>query len=322
MAKRITALLLALLCLSLSACSAQKSEKAALTVGGTDIGSGLFAYYFDKAVAAPAQYGLTAKSSPDEFVEAAVKEVTHYVAVNTLFLQYGLKLTNAEKTEIAEKTDALWVAFGNHYQKVGVSRAVLSKIQTNAVYEDALFSHLFDKGPEDAGAEEALRRFFAENYIIFRTVSAFFITADAAGSELVMTDAQKAELIKTFEGFAAEITDLGSFEKIPAEQGYTAASTVLLKKGQTGYPEGFFEAVQGMAGEKATAVSFDDSVFLVWKFDTAEREQEYADCRTTCLKEMYAADAEALFTSTESALTVKRSSSVIQSFTDNMDIYG
>lgn len=322
LAKRIAALLTALLCLSLSACSAQGKEKTALTVGGAQIGSELFAYYFDKAVAAPAQYGLTEESSGAEFVDIAVQEVTRYVAVNTLFVQYGLQLTNAEKTEIAETVDALWVAFGNHYQKVGISRATLSKIQTCAAYEDALFYALFDKGTENAEAEATLRRYFAENYIIFRSVSAFFITADAAGSELVMTDAQKTELINTFGSLAGQITDIGSFESIPAEQGYSAAATVLLKKGQSGYPDGFFDAVQAMEGEKATAVAFGDSVFLVWKFDPAQREQEYADCRTTCLKDIYAADAEALFTATEDSLTVERNDKVVQSFADNIAYYG
>lgn len=318
-------LLAALLCIALiflcGSCSAVNRDEAVLNVSGAEIDREIFAYYFDKVVSNPENYSLKKDASASQKADKAVELCVRYVTVNTMFRKYNLQLTSALKTEISQNVGTLWTCYGNHYKKIGVSRATISKIQTNVTYENTIFTALFDNSDEES--EKKVKKYFAENYIIFRAVSGYFTTTDAAGSAIDMNDAQKNAMEAQFKLLASNIKDISGLESATAELGYTPSSTILLKKNQAdGYPKGFFEKVSALENGKASVLRFDDCIFIIWKYDPAEREQEYASCRSQCVKDMYSAFGEASYKSIEDSLTVKRNESEIGSFIKNINLYG
>ena len=170
MIKKITAFVLAFcLCFALSSCSLFQADEAVVSVSGADVDKEIFAYYFDKVVANPANYGFDKKAGASDYADKAVELCTRYVTVNTMFSKYSLKLTPSQKFSIADDVSNRWTCYGNHYKKIGVSRATISKIVTNETYENTIFTTLFDNSDEEE-AEKKVKKYFAENYIIFRAV--------------------------------------------------------------------------------------------------------------------------------------------------------
>lgn len=322
MIKRITALITAVaLCFALSSCSVFQADEAVLNISGAEIDKEIFAYYFDKVVANPANCGLDEKADAAACADKAVELCTRYVTVNTMFAKYNLKLTSSQKYDIANTVSNKWTCYSNHYNKIGVSRATISKIVTNETYENTIFTTLFDNSDDEA--EKKVRKYFAENYIIFRAVCGYFVTTDAAGSDIEMSAAEKDKVEAKFKSLAEKITDISGLENAADELGYTASSAILLKKTQCeGYPDGFFDDVNSLKNDTASVLRYDDCLFIIWKYNPEDREEEYASCRSQCVKDMYSAFGEASFRSIEETFQVKKSEAMINSFIKNIEIYG
>ena len=322
MLKKITALFTVFaMCFALSSCSVFQADEPVVTVSGAEVGKEIFAYYFDKVAANPSGYGLDEKATPEDYADKAVELCTRYVTVNTLFEKYNLKLTPSQKYSIADDVGNRWTCYGNHYKKIGVSRATVSKIITNETYEDTIFTTLFDNSDEES--EKKVKKYFAENYIIFRAVCGYFITTDAAGSDIEMSAAEKDKVEEKFRSLTGKIEEISGLESAANELNYTASSAILLKKTQCeGYPDGFFEDVNSLQDETASVLRYDDCIFIIWKYNPADREEEYAACRSQCVKDMYSAFGEASYRSLEETFEVTRSEAMINSFIKNIDLYG
>lgn len=322
MTKRILSGALAVLLAILSFASCSRSENIVMTVSGAQISEGIFAYYFDKAVAKPLEYGLGTDAEAQDYADKAIALCTRYVASNTMFHEYGLTLNNAQKLEIAEKVNDYWVRYASHYEKTGVSRSDLTNIFTAEAYEESIFTFLFDFGRDDTEAEEQIKEYFAANYVVFKTVSSYFTATDASGSEIKMTSAQKEELVKSFKATVEGVSSEEALINALQAKELNLSSTVLLKKGQSGYPQGFFEKVLEQEAESVQVISFEDCVFAVWKYDSDSRENEYESCRTQCLKDMYRDAAEKAFAYEETGYEVQVDESAVSYFCSRIADFG
>ena len=268
---------------SLSACGGEK--KTALSIAGTDVDSEIFTYYLDKVVQRPLDYNLSENPTKSELKDAAIDECKRYLVSNTNFLNGGLSLSASEKVDISQTVNDYWLRFKNHYDKIGVSKQTLTKIFTAQAYEDALFTAEFDKGLSDTQAEEIIKNYFYENYISFRTVCAYYTTAN--GSE--MTQLEKNQLLDSIRALAANAgTDIDKFAETALASGYTLSSSVLLKKGAEGYPEGFYEKVSAQNDNTIQVLTYDECVFIVWKENLKEKgEGVYVNYRSACINDLY-----------------------------------
>ena len=305
--KKFIAALMAVALVLLSACSAKNSY--ALEIEGTEIGKEVFAYFLDRVVASPENYGLKASASENERKKAAVNECKRYIAINTDFRDTGDVLTSAQKVEISETVNNIWMRSENHYKKIGVSKQTLTKIITSQKYEEAVFTALYDKGADDEAAESRLRDYFYENYVSFRTVCVYFNTA--SGEAMTLT--QRDEMLAVFEGFATSAASTPeAFTKGFLDAGYSASDTVILKKSSDGYPEGFFDAVYEQADATVQIIIYDDCVFAVYKENLKDKgESVYASYRSACINELYAAENEERIGKIVADLSVKENENVI-----------
>lgn len=282
--KKLTVLLLAVIILfSLTACSDKK--KTALVIAGTEINSEIFTYYLDKAVQAPLDYGLDDNSSDKELKQAVIEECKKYLAANTSFKDKSLNLTASEKVEISQTVNDYWLRFENHYNKIGVSKQTLTKIFTSNAYKDKLFTAEYDRGPNDAEAEEILQNYFYENYISFRTVCAYFTAADGSP----MTQLEKNQLLASIDTLAASADgDIDKFAQAAQVSGYSLSDSVLLKNGTDAYPEGFYEKVSEQEDDTVEVIVYDECVFIVWKENLKDKgESVYYNYRSACINDLY-----------------------------------
>ena len=306
--KRLAALLLAVfMILSLTACGS--NAKTVLIISGTEINSEIFTYYLDKVIQRPIDYNLPENPLKQELKEAAINECKQYLAANTEFRNKGLSLTSSEKVEISQAVNDYWVRFENHFKDIGVSKQTLTKIMTSQTYEDALFTAEYDKGTGNTEAEAVIQDYFYDNYISFRTICAYFTSADGTTP---MTQLEKNQLLSSVNALAANAgTDADAFAQTAQEAGYTLSSSVLLKNGAEGYPDGFFEKVAEQTDKTVQVLTYDECVFIVWKENLKEKgESVYASYRSTCINDLYSDEYNAEKDDYIAALTVEEKSGV------------
>ena len=306
--KRFAALLIAvLLIFSFSACGNQK--KTALVIAGTEINSEIFTYFLDKVISRPIDYNLPENPIKSDLKQAAIDECKKYLAANTAFRDNGLSLTSSEKVEIAQTVNDYWIRFENHYKNIGVSKQTLTKILTAQVYENAVFAAEYDKGPDDIPAEAVLQNYFYRNYISFRNVCAYFTSADGTTP---MTQLEKNQLITTINELAANAgTDVEKFAESALAAGYSLSGSVLLKNGDEGYPDGFFEKVAAQGDGTVQVLTYDECIFIVWKESLKEKgESLYISYRDVCLRDLYSAQSDDAIIEYISTLSVKETGEV------------
>lgn len=307
MKKFIAAALAVIIMLSLCSCSAKK--ETALVISGAEISNEVFIYFLDKVIQRPEDYNLTDKASKDDIKQAAVNECKEYVAANTEFRNIGLSLSAADKVTISDNVNNFWVRFQNHYNEIGISKQTLTKIFTAQAYEDAIFTATYDRGISNKAAEEELTDYFYSNYVCFRTVCAYFTSADGTTE---MSQLEKNELIATFEKLKADAgEDVQKFSDTVTAAGYTLSDSILLKKGSNGYPEGFYEKVYDQKDGTVEIIIESDCVFAVWKENLKEKgESVYAGYRSSCISDLYSAQAQAKTDEQISAMTVEEKNAV------------
>lgn len=300
-------MLAVLIMLSLCSCTAQK--ETILIISGAEINSEIFTYFLDKVIQRPTDYGLTDNPEKDDLKQAAINECKEYLAANTDFRNKGLSLSAADKVEISDNVNYFWVRFENHYDEIGVSKQTLTKIMTAQAYKDAIFTATYDRGMDNAAAEKELTDYFYSNYVSFRTVCAYFTSADGSTP---MTQLEKNELLEKFEKMKADAgTDVEKFSETVTAAGYTLSDSVLLKKGSDGYPAGFFEKVYAQMDGKVQIVVYDECVFAVWKENLEEKgESVYANYRSSCISDLYAGEAQQLTDEYVATMTVEEKGGV------------
>ncbi len=300
-----------------------RKPKTVMTISGAEVSDEIFTYYLDRIVAAPQNYGLTETPSEKECTDAATYQCKKYIAANTLFTKYELTLTPAEKTEVAQTVNNLWIRYGNHYDKIGVSRVTLTKIQTANAYEDKLFSYLFDKGTDSEEGEKELQDYFYSNYVLYRAICGYFTATDLTGAEIAMNDAQRAELIASFENMKNQINNGAKLDAVAESVSLNAAAATLLKSTDTGYPDGFFAAAAAIETGKCDIIEYDDTIFLIYKEDLKALESEYyVNYRNSCLEDLYYENLRQSFDAEISGYTADIDKSVLDSITDRIDILG
>lgn len=301
MKKIISVMLAAVMLFLLGACS--DGLKAPVTIEGTKINGEIFTYFLHRIIASPESYGLDADADEKELKEAAVNECKVYLFTNTEFANSGESLTSAQKVEIAETVNNIWLRSENHFNSVGVTKQTLTKIMTAEKYEEVLFSALYDKGTQDASAEKKIQDYFYSNYVCFKTVCAYF--SSASGEP--MTQLEKNQMLSVFDGLSTtKAVTAEDFTKSFLDAGYQASDTVVLKKSSDGYPEGFFDSVKAQEDGTVRTVVYDDCVFAVYKENLEDKgESVYASYRSACINDLYASENESRIENAVEALTVE-----------------
>ena len=290
MKKAICISLAAILCLT-ALCACGKRE---VTVNDVPVASGVAAYIQTQAERSGVSF------------ETALAE---YVAVNSAFAERGLQLTGAEKTEISQRTNALWRMYEQAYTEKGITKQDVLLVETSAAYRELLMLDYY-AADGDAPVEEAwLEAYFAENYVVMQYTMGFAKKQEKDGGLVAMTETERAEQLAAFERAAASVNEGGSLETAAESLGevYTQTDAVLVQRENSEYPTGFFEAVQGIEVGKAAVITLEEYVFLVLREDIKDPERNlFASYRTDCLRAAKGAEFDAVLAEWAKAYTVKQ----------------
>ena len=300
--KKFKSFVAVLLCLAAVFCTAgcSASKKSALNISGAQIDYETFLYYFDQVHAFPEKYELAADATNEQMIDAAIELCCEYVAVNTKLSEYGLTLSASEKRSASNNLEDLWHVFSGYYEKLGVSKQTLMKIETADTSRNRLFYYIYDEGGEKAVSEDDT-------------------TTDANCDTVVMTADQKAAMNKEFIELSTrlgngqtmnEIVELYS-KKHPDST--VSDQLQFIKKGTDSYPEGFFEKVQQLSVGSNTVLIMDNYIFLILRENPSEDEakQYYDRYRDDCLKSLRGDEFKTIVEGYASELSVERNDRVI-----------
>ena len=222
MKKIISLFLVAVICLlSFASCSAP----AKVRVNGTKIDNEVYAYFEDMY---------------DENETEVTKAISRYVTINSEFYNRNLSLTPAQKSDLSLKVDDLWHLYGIHYQKAGISKQTLYKIETSKLYEDVLLDYYYGQGGVEPVSEDEVKKYFKSNYIAIAYATEYLFNIDETGATLPMTDSEKATIINEFAK-AETLANTGT--PIEGATDKEVHNTLINSSYDGSFPSGFYKEV-------------------------------------------------------------------------------
>lgn len=285
--KKTVSLLCAAACLagavSLCACS-RGGDSAALSINGVAVGNDVFTYFTDQAMTE-----LGTDADYKAVTERAAQLACTYFKKNSLASKEGVSLSTAKKAEVSQKVNAVWGIYGKYYSAIGVTKQTLTKVFTADSYRDALLMHYYGEGGKNEISLARLYAAFRTNYIVFQSINGYFTYVDGNGLTAYYGETEKEALVLKFQNMASLVNqgekNLEEAAEFLAESGYTGSvATVVLKKGDTSYPPGFFEKVQSTEARVATVIGTAEYIFLVVRGDAGAKSEFFLDKREELLK--------------------------------------
>lgn len=258
----------------LSACS--KSEKPALVIKGNEVTQDIYAYYLDKVISNPSDYGLDFTSGETNRKDEAKKLCKEYVAVTAKFMDLDLSLTVSDKAAVSAKVTDLWRIFSGYYTTRGIAKQTLTNIETFNAVKKSLFLYYFDskgttavnkkngkaavnKDGKTVADETDIKNYFYDNYVAYRSINGYLTKTDDDDNTVDLSTEEINALKRKFEALSRRIASGDSIEEVgadyAAEQGNLTVNTDMniIRRDTSAYPAGFFEEVEAIetASDKA-----------------------------------------------------------------------
>lgn len=230
---RICALLLCVTML-LPLCACHKKGEIVMTIGDVEIPSGLYLSFLSESFNEFAQHkdiadavGDASLVSADDYFdfELAGKDAVtwikdrtkefciEYATVVTLFKEYDLSLTDAEKEYIDYYVDSYWEqGYDEYFEANGISKESYRTTLEFFTMKNLIFTYYYDEPNEETGKggiEEVpmseLLTQLGKDYMLLETISISKEITNESGSPVSKTDVQIAEDKAKLSGYASRI---------------------------------------------------------------------------------------------------------------------
>lgn len=141
-----------------------------------------------------------------------------------------ITLSSSEKAELSEKVNTYWSYYSSYYTRLNVERSTIFKALESEFYKDALFRHYYDEGGERAVSEDELKKWFADNYIVYKPLTIRFSGEDENGNEINFSDEDIENIKKQLSSYAERINNNGEtidyiYNEYMGVPGYTEPAT-------------------------------------------------------------------------------------------------
>ncbi len=342
--KRILAAVLTLaIMLSLTACG---DTSWIIKVDGEPINSGLYIYYQSEGYSAAGYelaqtdqnylyymmygYSYFEDKVGDQTVEEYMNEYAldmckQYVAVEKLFDELGLELSDEQVSLIESQVRRQWDASSATLTKIGVSKDTLKKVLTTSTKSSMVFDKYFEVGGLNGTTEDDIKGYLEDNYARIKYMT--FNFADSADDAI--DEARKNEALALAQSYldranageamndliaeynasleeenedaedsaddnADDIEDENT-ENLDASEEDEYLNENIISKTSTYPSEKFANYVfENVKTGTFSLVQDDVNIYLVEKLDVLERTEIYDENRSTFLNALFDSDYTAL----------------------------
>ena len=224
----------------------------------------------------------------------ALERVKRYVAVEKLFDEYGLTLSDEDNSSINDyisslDTDLGYYAqyygieessFGEHYENMGISKDSLRKLTENSYKESAVFLHNYDTDGLTPVSADEINSYATENYAAVKLLK--FEFTDHQG--LALKEDSDIQAIRDLAQSYADRANSGE-DWLDIQYDFDLRTAQL--KAWTDAVDSYAEEHSGTAEAASTAEAADISA------NTAEAEVQTAEAQTSGASTAEASTAEA-----------------------------
>lgn len=286
----------------LTACS---GPRTALSIGGAQISSEIYTYYYDLVKRSP-------ETDPGDARENAVNLCKEYVAVNTLAAELSLSLQTKQEASASAWVNQQWKFFSTYYTSLGISKQTLMKVRENEERRALLLEAYYGAGGLQPVADEELKAYFSSHFVVFKSINGYLTDTNDAGEPVALSDERIAAIKQQFNTMAEDIRKGTSIEEIntkylesqnSASAGELTASVI--DSQNTDYPEGFYEQAAAMKNGDVKVITLSTFLYVVQKMDALGDEGRYfTQYRTDVLQSMKGEDFEKLLQERENSFEV------------------
>lgn len=290
--KKVTGMaLVIIMCVcALSSCAQREKQ---ITVGKASVSEGVYAYFEYTAQKD------NPSASSEEQAEKAKTEILKYVATNSKFSDLSLTLTTAQKNQVSENVNNYWHLFGTYYTSIGVSKQDLNKVELNKEYKKAIIRSIYDTNGTSPVPEDAIKAYFSENYVTFKSIIGLFQTTDDDGNVTDISQEKKDQLVSQFTQMKQSIDGGTSFEQVNAAYQSTggevegsAMDTSIISAESHTFPTGTFENIKAIERGASGVFTVGRYIFLVQRENELANESFYKTYRDSCLIGLKSAEFE------------------------------
>ena len=218
----------------LTACG---GPKTALHIGGAQVSSEIYTYYYDLVKRSPEQY-------PGDARENTISLCKEYVAVNTLAAERSITLKTEREAAASAWVNQQWKFFSTYYTGLGISKQTLMKVRENEARRELLLEAYYGANGLQPVAEDALKDYFSKHFVVFKSINGYLTDTNDAGESVALSDDRIEEIKKQFNTMADSISKGTSIEEANTKYLESQNSTSVgeftasvINGGNTDYPE-------------------------------------------------------------------------------------
>lgn len=284
-----------------------------LSIGGAQVGSEIYTYYYDLVKRAPAEY-------PGDARERAVALCKEYVAVNTLAAELSLTLRTEQAAAVSSWVNQQWRFFSVYYEGLGISKQTLTKIREQEAQKERLLEAYYGTEGLQPVSEEELKAYFSGHFVVFKAINGYLTDTDDTGAPVALSDARVNEIKQQFNTMAEQIRKGTSIDAVntqymksqnSAETGEFTASVIDAQNAD--YPKGFYDQVAAMKTNDVKVITMSTFLYVVQKLDAlGDQGRYFTQYRTDVLASMKGGDFEALLQERENSFEIKEKSAALK----------
>lgn len=221
------------------------------------------------------------KSATDWIANHALELSKEKIAIEKMFKDMNLELTEEETKKADDTTNSSWDSFGSMYEKnFGVNRDAFHQVYSllNAKREK-IFNALYGKEGSNAVSDEEILKHYKENYVSFKFYSKTPKTLDENQDE-ASTDEEKSA-VETDESIQKQLNEyveainngtknidqisdlIKANDKLETEGSPLYEQTININS--SSFPQEIVDAIKGLETGKATSIKFNTLYLLLYK---------------------------------------------------------
>lgn len=294
----------------LTACG---GPKTALHIGGAQVSSEIYTYYYDLVKRSPEQY-------PGDARENTISLCKEYVAVNTLAAERSITLKTEREAAASAWVNQQWKFFSTYYTGLGISKQTLMKVRENEARRELLLEAYYGANGLQPVAEDALKDYFSKHFVVFKSINGYLTDTNDAGESVALSDDRIEEIKKQFNTMADSISKGTSIEEANTKYLESQNSTSVgeftasvINGGNTDYPEGFYDQVVAMKNGDVKVITLSTFIYVVQKLDAlGEKGSYFTQYRTDVLQSMKEEDFQKLLQERKDSFEVEEKGGVLR----------
>lgn len=280
---------------------------------------------------------LDGQKANDWIKEHAINSCKDMLAVDKIFKDMNLTLTDEDKKKAQEKTDSIWESSGEVYEKnFGINKdSVHQSYSLYNIKKHKIFNAIYGKDGTDPVSDEKLLEYYKNNYISLKFYSKMpFEDTDSEGNEgqpengKVDTD----EFIQQqFSGYVASINSgTKSINQIQneikandhIENNTDSLEDQIVNPNSTELPKEIVDAIGTIEPGKATYIKYNDIYLFLYR-NPNSTNIELPDLtnesdREKILYDMKSDDFNKRIDKTKNSITITINNNVINKYDPNM----